>query len=1341
MGGKEVKKVLRRCSGILLCIALIMQTLVVGASGLENAVVAEASETTGETIKEIAGETVEESIVKTVRKIPGEATEKATGEVTENAPEESAEKAIAESTENVTEESAENTIGESAEKAIEKSTENASGKSAENALGESAENTSGDSAEKAIAELTENAPGESAGKAIAESTENALGESAEKSSVSGSGSVAQSSRNRASARTSVVDTSLYGITLPCTITCFYNVEDYKVNGNCYYELASDGSVAYCNYPTSEDGPYGTYDTALQATAAECYVIAHGYPATNKIAGVTWSDLDARAVTQLACWLVNGVSMSWIVDSLHAENGYSVPPQNMQDAAETLANAAMAYQGGDIAVDGSTFVLADSSSNAYQTVLVSSGKKTGYASIKKGSANTSITGGNRYYDLEGARYGVYSDSACKEKVGEVKTDKNGESGTLELLAGTYYIQEIEAPKGYVLDSTVYKTSIKTGEITQVDVQDVPQKIRITLEKCDKETSKNTPQGAASLAGAIYEVKNEKNQIVDTLTTDKNGKASSAELPLGKYTVCEKQASEGYLLDTKVYTVDGAATDDNTKETYYYAVKSKEQIIRGDVEIVKLRENIDEDEDTLQGLEGIEFTFTSNSTGKVAAVIKTDKNGFATTAAEGQNGSLMYDTYTVTETKAPSGLKKIEPFEVIISEDAVVLKGIYKEDKLIVSPVTVVKVDQSTGNIIPIAGTEFRLLDAKHNPITMTSYYPEKKVYETFETNENGQFTFPEKLAAGTYYLEEVAAPLGYLKGETLEFQVTEGATWENPLVIKYADEIVKGYLELVKTDAETAEVLAGAEYTVRAAEDIVTPDGTLQVTKGEVVETLVTDEEGKAVSKELFLGTYEIEESKAPRGYARDTEVYSATLEYQDQDTSLVKVSIEVEDSPTTVIIKKMDEKDETRLPGVVFSIWKKESIEGAADAEQTDGEHEVAAQTDIAQTDVEQTDIAQTNTEQTNGEQEDAEIQDYVTDENGEIKISYLTPGTYCLQEKESIVGYGYNSEIFEFTVDEDGRIEGKDVKEIAVTDQRTVIVGTTALDMRTQGHQAIAEKEYTFTDKVYYAGAKIGKEYELQAHLVNALTGDPVLDGTTEDEVGASLVFTADAEEGMVEIEFHFDASKLQGIRTVCLEEMYEDNVQIASHTDLEDEEQTIEFPKITMKTSAVNPTTNQHEIDAAAQAVIRDNVTVEGLPETAVGKYELKGTLVEYGTGKEIVQNGDAITSIAVFEKATNQMMVEFSLDASALAGKKVTVYEALYYNGTLIAEHKDPTDEEQTIYIRSEETGEPTPEEATPKTTQKESVAKTSDSNNVFGLVVAVVLSFGTIILLTVKKKKCR
>ena len=564
-----------------------------------------------------------------------------------------------------------------------------------------------------------------------------------------------------------------------------------------------------------------------------------------------------------------------------------------------------------------------------------------------------------------------------------------SGESMLPLGIVTIRECKAPNGYLLNETLYVRKIQedgtdqetvTGEQVPV-VPNTPQKIQIEIQKVDSETDKGEAQGAAALKGAEYEVRDQAGNVVETLITDKKGYAKTKELPLGNYTVKETKASNGYLLDEKEYPIKGEAKDEENR-VFLYKTKSKETVIRGDVELIKLRENENEDEDTLHGLEGVEFTFTSKTTGKTVAKIVTDKNGYATTASkEHPRGSLPFDTYLVEETKHPEGLKPIEPFEVTIQEEDIVWKGIYKEDKLIVSPITVVKMDASTGKKIPIKGVEFRLLDADKKPITMTTHYPSEVVHKTFKTDENGQFTFPEKLKYGVYYLEEVNAPEGYLKGELLQFEVKEGAVWNQPLVVKYFDKNAMGKIQIKKIDAETKEKLSGAVFEVRASEDIVTPDQTVRIKKGEVAETLIVGEDGTALSKELYIGKYEIQETKQPDGYVLDPKCYEVEIKYQDQNTPVVLTEISIPNEPTKVRLVKSEKGSETPLSGVTFHFWKKG---------------------------------------------EENEKREVTTEKDGTILLEQLLPGTYCFQEIRTLPGYILDPAVYEVVVEADGTINGE---------------------------------------------------------------------------------------------------------------------------------------------------------------------------------------------------------------------------------------------------------------------------------------------------------------------------
>lgn len=564
-----------------------------------------------------------------------------------------------------------------------------------------------------------------------------------------------------------------------------------------------------------------------------------------------------------------------------------------------------------------------------------------------------------------------------------------SGESMLPLGIVTIRECKAPNGYLLNETLYVRKIQedgtdqetvTGEQVPV-VPNTPQKIQIEIQKVDSETDKGEAQGAAALKGAEYEVRDQAGNVVETLITDKKGYAKTKELPLGNYTVKETKVSNGYLLDEKEYPIKGEAKDEENR-VFLYKTKSKETVIRGDVELIKLRENENEDEDTLHGLEGVEFTFTSKTTGKTVAKIVTDKNGYATTASkEHPRGSLPFDTYLLEETKHPEGLKPIEPFEVTIQEEGIVWKGIYKEDKLIVSPITVVKMDASTGKKIPIKGVEFRLLDADKKPITMTTHYPSEVVHKTFKTDENGQFTFPEKLKYGVYYLEEVNAPEGYLKGELLQFEVKEGAVWNQPLVVKYFDKNAMGKIQIEKIDAETKEKLSGAVFEVRASENIVTPDQTVRIKKGEVAETLIVGEDGTALSKELYIGKYEIQETKQPDGYVLDPKCYEVEIKYQDQNTPVVLTEISIPNEPTKVRLVKSEKGSETPLSGVTFHFWKKG---------------------------------------------EENEKREVTTEKDGTILLEQLLPGTYCFQEIRTLPGYILDPAVYEVVVEADGTINGE---------------------------------------------------------------------------------------------------------------------------------------------------------------------------------------------------------------------------------------------------------------------------------------------------------------------------
>lgn len=231
-------------------------------------------------------------------------------------------------------------------------------------------------------------------------------------------------------------------------------------------------------------------------------------------------------------------------------------------------------------------------------------QTGSAKLQKTSSSPDLTKDNACYSLKGAEYGVYNNSSLSagSKVGTLITDENGNSNTLTLNAGDYFVKEITAPKGYALDKKVYPITIKPEETYTLKVSDKPtmDPVGVLLGKVDQETNSNKPEGSMSLEGALFTVKyyagvqSDSDPAADgknatrtwVFRTDENGfcyyekkfLASGDELyiapdgnpglPIGTLTIQETQAPEGYLINSQVYTVKITSNNDGSEFVYTY-----------------------------------------------------------------------------------------------------------------------------------------------------------------------------------------------------------------------------------------------------------------------------------------------------------------------------------------------------------------------------------------------------------------------------------------------------------------------------------------------------------------------------------------------------------------------------------------------------------------------------------------------------------------------------------------------------------------------------------------------------------------------------------------------------
>ena len=333
---------------------------------------------------------------------------------------------------------------------------------------------------------------------------------------------------------------------------------------------------------------------------------------------------------------------------------------------------------------------------------------------------------------------------------------------------------------------------------------------------------------------------------------------------------------------------------------------------------------------------------------------DENGFA------QTKDMPYGIYTVHQTKGWEGRELMKDFDVFISQDGQTYRYLINNANF-ESYIKVGKVDAETGKTIPYAGAGFQIYDPVGNKVSMTFTYPTPTTIDTFYTDADGQLVTPEKLDYGKgYSLVEVQAPYGYVLDSTpVSFDVTEeNSTQEGGITLIKVDKpnmAQKGTISVEKTGEvffgvnvsgeEDEDViyqpvykvkgLAGAVYEITADEDVITPDGTLRYHKGDVVDTVTTDEDGTAKSKELYLGKYNVVETKAPTGMVINKEKHSVELTYAGQDVAVTETATSFvnERQKVKISLEKILEQDEifgigknNEIKNISFGLYAKEDV-------------------------------------------------------------------------------------------------------------------------------------------------------------------------------------------------------------------------------------------------------------------------------------------------------------------------------------------------------------------------------------------------------------------------------
>lgn len=416
-------------------------------------------------------------------------------------------------------------------------------------------------------------------------------------------------------------------------------------------------------------------------------------------------------------------------------------------------------------------------------------QTGSVNLQKTSSVPDVTNGNDCYSLKGAEYGVYSDSSLSgaSKVGVLTTDENGESNTLTLNAGTYYVRETTAPKGYALDKTTYTVTIKPNETYKLKVSDKPtlDPVGVLLGKVDKETNQNKPEGSLSLEGALFTAKfyagvqSDSDPAVEGKTanrtwifrTNEDGfcyyeekylesgdelylsPTKNPSLPIGTLTIQETKAPGGYLINPEVYTVKITSNNNGSEFVYTYNQPTiPEQSL--DLNIVKKEKGKE------YAIEGAVFEHTKPD--GTTETVTTDANGVC------KFKTLGYGQHKVREVSAP------EEYTV---NSGVVTFTVAKDNKITLDSNTAK--DNSMQFEVEKEGTArlcvedtlapYQLKITKVNEKGKTLEGAEFTLYEDAEgtkvvskivTDNTGVVTTDPLEVEKKYYLKETKAPQGY-----------------------------------------------------------------------------------------------------------------------------------------------------------------------------------------------------------------------------------------------------------------------------------------------------------------------------------------------------------------------------------------------------------------------------------------------------------------------------------------------------------------------------------------------------------------------------------------------------
>ena len=858
--------------------------------------------------------------------------------------------------------------------------------------------------------------------------------------------------------------------------------------------------------------------------------------------------------------------------------------------------------------------------------------SGKLKIHKASANASITNGNDCYSLEGAEFAVLN--AAGQNMGTLRTDANGDTNTIELPEGTYTVRETKAPKGY-LKAPDQQVTVRGGQTTTVQVADAPAGDPMSVGAIgkydgDHDPGSGVPQGAAKLEGAEFTV-----EYFDTVDYDSYEALKKASVePTRKWVI--RTGKDGTAKLSEAYLVSG--------DDFYL------------------------------------------------------DNGFVT---------LPRGSVAVYESKAPTGYKlnsdvsfqKIQenPLEGVITFHTPEIP-----EPVIRGGVSVQKLDSETGQTpqggASLEGITFSIINDNPNAVTVDgkSYNPGQTV-KNIVTDKNGVAKTPANcLPYGKYIIRETATNDGYLNTSN-EMRVTvseDGKMYS----FNAKDDIVRGGVEITKHDIETGTgnplggaSLDGTQFQVKSLNDKPVIVGGVTYTKGQVIQPLLTIEDGHVSSDAQWLpfGLYSIQEVKAGEGYLlTDGEEHRFRI---SKDGALVNPfdgAFENQVMRSDLEFTKKGEDGQDRLAGVAFKLTSKTTGESHVVVTDENGYFSSASSWNK-------------HTHETNAN-------DWALDAEGVIDSSKLdatagvwfggtTPDdskgalpydTYLIEELRCTANEGYQLIETTVIVSRDGKVYDFGT----LTDVKASIT-TKAYDPM-DGDSLVGMGEVKVSDKVTYANLFPNRDYKLTAELHDSATGDVLLDASGHP-ITVEKRFTAQSPTGFEVVEFTIDTIALGGKTITVYEKLYDDGGSlIAEHTDKSDVNQQVTVIEPEIGTTAVDGADGDKNVATDDKATVTDRVAyknlIPGKEYTVKGTLHIKKTDDEGKVTEEILKvDGKPVTAETTFtpESAEGTVDVTFTFDSLSLKDKThLVAFESLEHDGHELASHADIEDEGQTVTVRN-------------------------------------------------------